>query len=222
VDASGNVLLGASFVSAIDVGCGPVQAMAGGAVVAKLDASSGACVWSRAFPAADYGVPSVAADPSGYVVVTGMVDGAIDLGGGPLTSGSATNLFVAKLGSASGSYAWGKVFATSGTTWEQGVAVDAAGNVFLTGFFNGSVAFGGAPLGTVGGFDAFVASLDASGNYRWAKGFGDAQDQEAWGIAVAPSSRIVVVGGFQGTLDFGCNPLVSAGGTDVFVAELLR
>jgi hypothetical protein len=100
------------------------------------------------------------------------------------------------------------------------VAVDGAGNVIVTGTFGGTVDFGGGPLVSAGQNDLFVAKLDAAGNHLWSKRFGDADMQMRAKVAVDGSGNVVLAGGFYGTVDFGGGPLVSAGGSDIFVAEL--
>ena len=44
--------------------------------------------------------------------------------------------------------------------WGTGVASDAAGNVLVTGFFEGTVDFGGGPLMSAGSSDVFVVKLE--------------------------------------------------------------
>ena len=41
-------------------------------------------------------------------------------------------------------------------------------------------------------------------------------------IAADPFCHVVVAGGFEGTLDFGVEPLMSGTSHDVFLAELVR
>lgn len=60
-----------------------------------------------------------------------------------------------------------------------------------------------------------------SGGTISGKVFAAAGDQEVLGIAVAPDGEVVVVGRFQGEVDFGGGKLASAGGDDVFVARFL-
>lgn len=79
--------------------------------------------------------------------------------------------------------------------------------------------FGGGVLASLGGKDIFVVKLDAGGNHRWSKRFGDASDQAASAVAVGPDGSAVVVGAFAGSVDFGGGALMSAGGTDIFVAK---
>ncbi len=102
------------------------------------------------------------------------------------------------------------------------VAIDASGNIVLTGYFQGTIDFGGGPLTAAGASnDIFVAKLDSSGHFIWAKQFGDTQSQAAYGVAVDLTGAVYVVGNNSGTLDFGTGaPLVSAGMEDVFIAKL--
>jgi hypothetical protein len=54
--------------------------------------------------------------------------------------------------------------------------VDSAGNVYTTGYFQGTVDFdpgaGTVNLSSAGSDDIFVQKLDASGNLVWARGMG--------------------------------------------------
>ena len=54
------------------------------------------------------------------------------------------------------------------------VVADAAGNVYVTGYFAGSVDFGGGALVSAGNSaDIFVAKFNAAGVHQWSLGFGD-------------------------------------------------
>jgi hypothetical protein len=57
-------------------------------------------------------------------------------------------------------------------------------------------------------------------NVTWARRAGDVADQAALGVAIDALGNVVVVGSFHGTIDWGGGPLVSAGGTDIFVVKL--
>lgn len=115
-------------------------------------------------------------------------------------------------------------------SYEEGrsIAVDAQGNVFTTGIFQGTVDFdpsvGVFPLTSAGFVDVFVTKVDASGNLVWALGIGGSQYEEAFGIALDDSSNIFITGSYIGTFDF--DPGVDttflnfAGGNDVFVCKL--
>lgn len=164
---------------------------------------------------------SVAVDAAGDILVTGYFAGSVDFGGGPLTtpSYSAPDIFLAKF-DAAGAHMWSKRFGDSGTQRAFSVAVDAAGNVFITGDFFGSVDFGGGPLSGAGAGDIFLAKFDADGNHIWSKRFGDAGIQNGTSVAADDAGNVLVTGNFQGTVDLGGGPLTSVPGSlDIFLVK---
>ncbi len=56
-------------------------------------------------------------------------------------------------------------------------------------------------------------------HYTWARRFGDSESELVNGLAVDPSGNVFVGGSFSGTVSFGGAALVSAGGTDLFLAK---
>jgi len=97
------------------------------------------------------------------------------------------------------------------------VAVDAQGNVFLTGTFDKSISLGGT-LHTGNGYtDLFLVKLNSAGAFQWGKVFGDAQAQQVRALTVDAAGRVIVVGFFQGSVNFGGTAL-TATGVDGFVA----
>jgi len=108
------------------------------------------------------------------------------------------------------------------------VAVDAFGNVYTTGTFSGTVDFdpgaGTSNLTSVGLDDDFVLKLDSSGNYVWAKRFGNSENDKSYSVAVDTSGNVYTTGRFSGTLDFdpgvGTSNLTSAAYDDIFVSKL--
>src|SRR5439155_3523626 len=95
-------------------------------------------------------------DGTGNVVVTGGFTGAVNFGGGVLTSAGMSDIFVAKYG-ADGTYLWASRFGSTGNDRANSVAVDSSGNVLVTGSFLGTVDFGGGPLLAPAGDTVFVA-----------------------------------------------------------------
>lgn len=74
----------------------------------------------------------------------------------------------------------------------NGVAVDAAGNLYLVGT---SFATWGNPLRAhSGGPDLVVAKLDSSGNLLWNTFLGSQGADQGYGIALDASGNIAVVG----------------------------
>jgi hypothetical protein len=206
----------------VNFGGGPLISAGGNDVfVVKLDASGG-YLWSKSFGDADQqDATAVAVDSAGDVLVTGEFFGTVNFGGGPLTSAGDYDLFLVKF-DASGGHVWSKRF---GDDDDQGgapsVIVDASGNVLVAGTFHGTLDFGGSPIASIGGQDAYLAKLDASGDYLWSKRFGNAMDEQvATSVVVDASGDVLLAGYFGGILDFGDGTsLMSAGGYDLYVAK---
>lgn len=211
-DATGSVVLAGSLSQATNFGCGTIS---GEVFVAKLTAA-GDCAWSVPISApGGFCSPSaIAADAGGGVVVIGQLGSDADFGGGPVTSKSKYDVFVARF-TPSGTHGWSKGFSVTSTATDdaiqlaRSVAVDAGGNVLISGLFSGVIDYGGGELDTAGGADAFVAKLDPEGNHLWSRRFGDANAQAADALATYGTTDVLICGEFSGTLDLGGTPLVS-------------
>jgi Beta-propeller repeat len=178
--------------------------------------------WSEGFGgfSSDFGT-GIAVDAAGNVVVVGYFSQAMSLGGATLVSDSGSNdIFVAKY-DASGTHLWSQRFGGPGDDKALAVAVDGSGNILVTGYFNGTVNFGGGNLVSGGGSqDIFLAKYNASGAHQWSQRFGSNFNVETGrGIAVDTSGNICLTGTCTGTVNFGGGNLVGGGNTDIFVAK---
>src|SRR5437660_1605268 len=122
---------------------------------------------------------------------------------------------VAALCGRSGTAAVGGV----GTDVGMGVALDGAGNAFVTGYFEQSADFGGGALVSAGVKDVFLVKYSSTGAHVWSKRIGGTGYDLGEAVAVDGSGNVVVAGYFQGTIDCGGGPLTSAGLGDMFVAK---
>src|SRR5262249_9934542 len=143
------------------------------AFVAKLDAM-GNRRWSKSFHGFDATNRSfihVAVDPTGNVILVGGYVGGVDFGCGLITSPGpvAMDVFVAKLDAMTGSCLWSHKFGDSGNQAGFVASTDDAGNIFVTGTFDGNVDFGGGNLSNPNGpkGDTFIVKLDPGGNHIW-------------------------------------------------------
>jgi hypothetical protein len=227
-DSLGNVYVAGTFEGSVNFG-GETLTSAGGRdiFVAKYTAA-GQHVWSKRFGGTlGEDARGVAVDAAGDVFVTGQFLGSINFGGLDLPSAGFEDIFLAKLSGPSGNHVWSKrLGSSSAPDAGYGVAVDGAGNVAITGFFAGSVNFGGgAILAQV--YDIFVAKYDSAGNYISARRFGDPaglfDSQYGDGIAMSSSGTVFITGHFLGTLDFGAGGSATSifgGGSDAFLANV--
>jgi hypothetical protein len=179
--------------------------------------------WAAKFgDAQSQALNAVAVDAAGNIVIAGELFGSADFGGGPLTSAGINDAFVTKLGP-TGTHVWSKRFGDAGLQAALGVAVDAAGDVVVTGYFTGTINCGAGNLTTAGGADIFACKLAAAdGAQLWGQRFGNsADDQIGASVAFDAAGNVLLAGWFQGQVTFGANPtLITAGLQDVFVAKL--
>lgn len=103
-----------------------------------------------------------------------------------------------------------------------GMAQDQVGNVYVTGWFDGSNDFGGVTLNGSGFQDIFVAKYDSIGGLVWARREGG--DLPEWdagrGVGVDDAGNFYVAGGFYGVAQFGSHRLSSSNpGTDFFLTK---
>ncbi len=219
-DIGGNVIVVGEHAGTIDFGGAPLTAPTQiNGFVAKLD-PDGNHVWSRTIGnAGPMNLRDITTDSSNNVILTGYFFGSLDLGAGPMVSAGQADAFVVKY-DALGNLVWSKRFGGTGGESSIGLATDGQGDIAFVGQHTAPADFGGGTLPSEGGGDVYVVKLDPAGNHLWSKSFGDAAKQAPLDIASDPAGCFMINGIYQGTVDFGGNPLVSAGDDDVFLVKL--
>jgi hypothetical protein len=111
-----------------------------------------------------------------------------------------------------------------GTSRDEGhcIAVDGAGNSYVTGHFEGRATFGSITLTSRGNDDIFVAKVDRGGEFIWAVSAGGTSYEYSHSIALDGSGNSYITGYFLGTAIFGTTTLRSKGYSDIFVAKVDR
>jgi hypothetical protein len=221
-DASSNVIVVGICGGSLDFGLGPIPGI-GTMFVAKVNAA-GNTLWAKRFGAGNTSPhpTSVKTDGLGNIVIGGYFNGPLDFGGAALDTMGGEDIFVVKL-APTGNHLWSKSFGDVSTSQRVlGLALDAAGNVVITGEFLGTLNFGGAALVTTtlaNTQSIFLAKLDSTGQHLWSKSFGDAMQQVGEGVAVGTGGTVFLTGYMYGSADFGGGVLTPAAGNAALLAR---
>ena len=221
VDPDSNVFVTGYFQGSANFG--PITLVSNGSkdvFAAKLDAA-GNWLWATGAGGiySDFG-NGISLDSSGNCYITGSFHLAASIGAFNLTSSGGDDIFVAKLDN-TGNILWAVKAGGISTDWGLDLALDNAGNAYITGIFNDAATFGSCSLTSAGLGDIFAAKLDPSGNFLWAVRAGGTDNDFGYSIAVDVSSNVYVTGYFSGTVAFGSTNLSSIDDVpDIFVAGL--
>ncbi len=184
VDATGNAYI--SGYTEGDLG-GPNSGSMD-AFLTKFDAS-GSELWTRQIgPAESH---SVAVDSSGSIYISGSTGGSL---GGPNAGNS--DAFLAKY-DASGNEVWIAQTGSTGHYYDvsRSVAVDAAGNVYISGYTEGDLGEGSS-----GAVDAFLIKYDPSGALLWSEQIGTTEADRSFSVAVDGLGNAYITGRTHGNL----------------------
>jgi hypothetical protein len=217
----GHVVMAGAFSGTASFGGGPLnqQGVGDNVYVAEFDCA-GNHIWSKRFGAPTVmngdSVMALSVGVDGSVLITGLFQGSIDFGTGPLTSIGTRDGFLAKL-DAAGNAVFARSFGGAGyQSGGTGCALDGSGNAYVTGYAFGPQNFGGGVIGSPGIVSLLVVEVDATGNHVWSKAFGQYGFSAA--LALDPTGNVVLAGlGSSGQLDFGGGQLPPS---SVFAAML--
>jgi hypothetical protein len=202
--------------------------------VTKLNASGSGLVYSTYLGGSGNDESfGIAVDASGNAYVTGGTN-SIDF---PTTAGALDttyndgyptgDAFVAKLNASGSALVYSTYLGGSGDDEGNGIAVDAGGNAYVTGWTESSdfpTTVGALDTTYNGGDDAFVAKLNANGSgLVYSTYLGGSGDDLGCGIAVDEAGNAYVTGSTW-SIDFpttaGALDTTSVGSGDAFVANL--
>jgi hypothetical protein len=176
------------------------------ALLANYDAE-GNLKWTRQFGTNRLdSVRAASSDGLGNVYVTGPTFGSLD-GINPNEGGTA-DVFVRKYDS-TGTLQWGCQFGTVENDSGWGISADGLGNVYLTGFTDGSLAATNA-----GAQDAFIRKYDVAGNVQWTRQFGSSSLDWSRAAAADGLGNVYLAGFTWGGLG-----AENAGERDAFVTK---
>ena len=169
IDNAGRVHLAGTFRDTADFGKGSVTAHGDSnpdIFMVAVAASDGKHLWSRTFGGeGEEDLWTNIADAKGNIYLTGHFVGPTDFGGKPASSNGNKNYdgFYAGYAADTGELIFAKTFGGKGYDSGHGLAVDALGNIHLSGTFEGDIDFDGEPLKGQGKLDMVLASFRCAG-----------------------------------------------------------
>ncbi len=173
---------------------------------------------------------SITTDANGNVYTTGRFSGIVDF---PQSTGIQSfnslgnyDVFIQK-SDANSNVLWAKQIGSTYSAEGNSITVDANGNVYTTGHFQGTGDFDsgiGVQNLTATYNDIFIQKLDGNGNFLWAKQMVGNSTSRGNAITSDVDGNIYTTGYFRGTVDFDPGPDVqnftSAGIKDIFIQKL--
>ena len=207
LDSSGNIYVVGKTTGAFD---GHENLGFVDAYLRKYD-NDGNVLWTRQFGTiSSDDAFGVAIDGAGSLYVVGSTGGFFP---GQTASG-VSDAFVRKYG-ARGQEVWTRQFGTDGLAVEEatGVSVDAAGNVYVAGWTDGTLP-GQTNLGET---DAFLRKYDSSGKEVWTRQFGTLSSEKIPDVAGDGTNNLYVVGSTYITI-----PGLTVGGLEDITTYLYK
>lgn len=145
-----------------------------------------------------------------------------------LTSLGSSDIFICKQDD-SGNLIWVKQIGNTSEDRVLDISIDQSGNIFVTGYFTGTVDFDPGPgtdfLTSVGAYDGYLLKLNSAGDFIWVKQFGGFATESVSGCSIDAAGNIYCAGVFTGFADL--DPGIStfsvtsaSSAPDVFLVKL--
>ena len=146
-------------------------------------------------------------DSQGNIIVCGSIYQVSQFGSITVNTLGEGDILIAKL-SKDGTWLWAVSTGTASYYDEcRGVTVDSNDNVYGTGYFRGSVDFGGTVITTTG-WDGWIARVNDTGQFDWAMKFGGFDIDVGWDVVADNYDNLYVTGFYQNQSEFDATQLI--------------
>jgi gliding motility-associated-like protein len=187
-------------------------------------------LWGTYFGAAglDNG-HAITTDISGNLYITGSTSSSTGMatpGAFQENNGGNSDAYLAKFTN-TGRLIWSTYFGGAGEDGGNAIALDASGNIYITGYVSSAsgIATAGAHQAAFGDYrDAFLAKFSPSGNRLWATYIGGHGEDRGYGVCVDITGNVIVSGFTNSRNNIaskGAYHSVIGGDDDIFIARFL-
>jgi hypothetical protein len=194
--------------------------------VAKYN-PSGALTWIRTAGGSLGDYAHALSCDGANVYVAGEIEGAGELITFPgstitLTAIGDNDVLLAKY-DLDGNLLWAKNEGGPNGEEAEGVTYDAAGNIYVSGYYVDQATFGGVTtLSGSGSKDAFIAKYDMNGNFQWVRKIGGPGREQVKGIKADAAGNIYACGLYGNNVVIGSTTYTTYNNTAYSDAFLLK
>jgi len=154
------IYLTGSYTGSIDFDGNVLTSSGSDVYFSKLDAGTGAVLWSKNFGASTAGDSKIVMDPKGHLILTGTYSGTIASDGNSISS-PTSSLYLMKF-TPTGKSIWMKT--TSGSlTYGYAAISDSEEYIYVTGVYTGPTTFSPSTANSFGNDDIFIGKWDKDG-----------------------------------------------------------
>ncbi len=148
-------------------------------------------------------VADAVVDNNGSVITVGSYKESFTFGTNTITSLGGYDAYIIK-NDVNGNLLWIKgIGSGAGDDEAKGVSTDAFGNIYVSGYFTGSISIGNTSITSAGAEDIFILKFSPDGSLIWAKAAGGTDRDQAFDIKVDALGNSYFTGRFYGTANMG-------------------
>jgi hypothetical protein len=220
IDAEENVVVGGYFKGTAYFGNDTLTATAGqDAFIAKY-ASDGTPIWAKKLsgPVDDF-VFGMKTSEDGDTYFTGNFEDYIVFGNDTVFGTSAEDIFYGKM-DADGDLVWWKSANGSSIDAPQDLEIDAEENIYIGGYFFGTLDWDGNTTISAGFDDMFFTKMDSNGTVLIFETSHFPDTRDVFGLGVDPAQNMVATGSFIQYVNFGGDTIFSVDNSiDIFLTK---
>lgn len=220
MDESGNTYIGGLFTDKAFAGSDSVVSISGeDGFIAKADAN-GNPLWITSLGSPGFArVTALEVSADGDCYFTGTYTDSLVLSTGNLVSSDFFDIFYGKI-DPSGNLVWVRSAGGLNRDTPEDLEVDANENIYLTGWFFGTIDFDTASATSSGFEDLFFCQADSNGNVLNFRSAHYSNSRSAHGIAVDKARNVAIAGSFVEFIDFSGDTIHAVNNTtDIFLAK---
>jgi hypothetical protein len=209
VDAYGNSYVTGGFARTATFGGITLTARWGYEMFLAKYRPDGSVEWAKQFagPGNDYG-QAITVDANGDILVTGRFQDSIDFGNQVCRGTGGEDMFLARFQN-DGTLSWALSEGGPGNQEGNGICLDNAGNILVSGSFWTMAVFNGDTLPGNSNSLLFVAKYTSDGRLIWVRGGSGNGRSHGFDVRTDSYGNIFVAGKYDGTAIFGRDTLVS-------------